>query len=51
MSLGTILIIVLLLLLLGALPAWPIQRRLGLLSQGGRGLVLLCRDLLLAGRL
>jgi len=29
MSLGTILIIVLLLLLLGALPAWPYKRRLG----------------------
>jgi hypothetical protein len=52
MSLGTILIIVLLLLLLGALPAWPYSGGWGYYPSGGLGLVLLVVViLLLAGRL
>ena len=38
--LGTILIIVLILLLLGALPAWPHSRSWGYYPTGGLGLVL-----------
>jgi hypothetical protein len=39
--LGTILLIVLILLLLGALPAWPHSRGWGYYPSGGLGLVLL----------
>ena len=39
--LGTILIVVLILLLLGALPAWPHSRQWGYLPSGGLGLILL----------
>ena len=39
--LGTILIIVLLLLLLGALPTWPHSRNYGYYPGGGIGLILL----------
>lgn len=38
--LGTILIIVLILILLGALPAWPYSRGWGYYPSGGLGLVL-----------
>lgn len=38
--LGTILIIVLILMLLGALPAWPHSRGWGYYPSGGLGLVL-----------
>jgi hypothetical protein len=38
--LGTILIIVLILLLLGALPAWPHSRSWGYYPTGGLGLIL-----------
>jgi hypothetical protein len=38
--LGTILIIVLILLLLGALPSWPYSRGWGYYPSGGLGLVL-----------
>jgi len=38
--LGTILLIVLLLLLLGALPSWPYSRGWGYYPSGGLGLVL-----------
>lgn len=41
MSLGTILLIVLLLLLIGAVPAWPHSRGWGYGPSGGLGLVLL----------
>jgi hypothetical protein len=52
MSVGTILIIVLLVLLLGALPAWPYSGGWGYYPSGGLGLVLLVVViLLLAGRL
>lgn len=40
MPLGTILLIVLVLLLLGALPAWPHSRKWGYVPSGGLGLVL-----------
>ncbi len=38
--LGTILLIVLVLLLLGALPAWPHSRAWGYYPSGGLGLIL-----------
>ena len=41
MSLGTILLIVVILLLLGAIPAWPHSRGWGYGPSGGLGLVLL----------
>ncbi len=40
MALSTILLIVLLLLLVGALPAWPHSRKWGYVPSGGLGLVL-----------
>lgn len=40
MSLGTILIIILILLLLGALPSWGYSRSWGYFPSGGLGLVL-----------
>ncbi len=39
--LGTILIIVLVLLLVGALPTWPHSRQWGYYPSGGLGLILL----------
>ena len=39
MSLGTILLIVLILLLIGAIPAWPHSRNWGYAPTGGMGLV------------
>ena len=39
--LGTILLIVLILLLLGAIPTWPHSRNWGYYPSGGLGLVLL----------
>ena len=41
MSLGTILIIILILLLLGALPSWGYSRGWGYFPSGGLGLVLI----------
>ena len=41
MTLGTILLIVLILLLLGALPRWPHSRNWGYYPSSGFGLVLL----------
>ncbi len=50
--LGTILIVVVILLLLGVLPAWPHSRQWGYYPSGGIGLVLLILIvLLLLGRL
>jgi hypothetical protein len=40
MPLGTILLIVLLLLLIGALPTWPHSRSWGYYPSGGLGLIL-----------
>lgn len=52
MSLGAILLIVLILLLVGAIPAWPHSRGWGYGPSGGLGLVLLIVVvLLLMGRL
>lgn len=41
MSLGTILLIVLILFLVGALPSWPHSRNWGYYPSGGLGLVLI----------
>ena len=50
--LGTILIVVVVLMLLGALPTWPHSREWGYYPSGGLGLVLLILViLLLLGRL
>src|SRR5690349_14880103 len=46
--LGTILLIVLILLLLGAIPAWPYSRGWGYFPSGGLGLVLIVVVILLA---
>ncbi|WP_172147369.1 MULTISPECIES: DUF3309 family protein [Pseudomonas] len=52
MSLGTILLIVLILMLVGALPTWPHSRSWGYGPTGGLGLVLIIvLVLLLMGRL
>ncbi len=52
MGLSTILIIVLLLMFVGALPAWPHSRGWGYYPTGGLGLVLLVLVvLMLAGRI
>lgn len=52
MSLGTILLIVLILLLIGAVPTWPHSRSWGYMPSGGLGLVLLIVVVLLVmGRL
>jgi hypothetical protein len=52
MSLGTILIIVLVLVLIGALPTWPHSKNWGYYPTGGIGLVLIIIVvLLLMGRL
>ena len=41
MSLGSILLIVLILMLVGAIPTWPHSRSWGYLPSGGLGLLLL----------
>jgi hypothetical protein len=52
MSLGTVLLILLILLLVGALPTWPHSRGWGYYPSGGLGLLLLVvLILLLMGRL
>ena len=52
MSLGTILLIVLLLMLIGAIPSWPHSKGWGYGPSGGLGLVLIIVIvLLLTGRL
>jgi hypothetical protein len=52
MTLGTILLIVLILLLIGAIPAWPHSRGWGYYPSGGLGLVLvIVIILLLLGRI
>ena len=47
MSLGTILLIVVVLLLIGAIPSWPHSRSWGYGPSGGLGLVLLILIILL----
>lgn len=50
--LGTILIVVLILILIGALPTWPHSRQWGYYPSGGLGLILLILIILmLLGRL
>ena len=52
MSLGTILLIVLILMLIGAIPSWPHSRSWGYGPSGGIGLiVLILVVLLLMGRI
>jgi hypothetical protein len=52
MSLGTILLIVIVLMLIGAFPAWPHSRSWGYGPSGGLGLiVIILIVLLLLGRL
>ncbi|GHC94127.1 hypothetical protein GCM10007320_45700 [Pseudorhodoferax aquiterrae] len=52
MTLSTILLIVLILLLIGALPSWPHSRNWGYVPSGGLGLVVLVVViLLLMGRI
>ena len=52
MSLGTILLIILILMLIGAIPAWPHSKAWGYGPSGGLGLVLIILIvLLLMGRL
>ena len=41
MSLGTILLIIVVLMLVGALPTWPHSRNWGYFPSGGLGLVLM----------
>jgi hypothetical protein len=41
MSIGTILLIILVLLLIGALPSWPYSSSWGYFPSGGLGLVLI----------
>lgn len=52
MSLGTILLIVLILMLIGAIPTWPHSQNWGYMPSGGLGLVVIVLVvLLLMGRL
>jgi Protein of unknown function (DUF3309) len=52
MSLGTILLIILILLLIGALPSWPYSSGWGYYPSGGLGLVvIILLILVLIGRL
>lgn len=52
MSLGTILLIIVVLMLIGAIPSWPHSRSWGYGPSGGIGLVLLILIILLVmGRL
>lgn len=52
MSVGTLLLIILILLLIGAVPSWPYSRGWGYYPSGGIGLVLLIVIvLLLVGRI
>jgi len=52
MSVGTLLLIILILLLIGAVPSWPHSRDWGYYPSGGIGLVvLIVIILLLLGRL
>jgi len=52
MSLGTILLIILILILIGALPTWPYSSGWGYYPSGGLGLVLvIVLILLLLGRI
>lgn len=47
MTIGTILLIILILLLIGALPTWPHSRSWGYYPSGGLGLILIIVIILL----
>jgi len=47
MSLGTILLVILILMLIGAFPSWPHSQSWGYLPSGGLGLLLLIVIILL----
>jgi hypothetical protein len=47
MTLGTILLVVLILLLIGAIPSWPYSRQWGYGPSGGLGLVVVILIILL----
>lgn len=52
MTLGTILLVILILILLGALPTWPYSRGWGYYPSGGLGLVVvIILILILMGRI
>ena len=52
MPIGTILLVILILMLVGALPAWPHSRNWGYYPSGGLGLVvLILLIIILMGRL
>lgn len=52
MTVGTILLIILILLLIGAFPSWPYSRNWGYVPTGGLGIVvLIVLVLLLLGRI
>lgn len=52
MSLGTVLIIILLLMVIGFLPMWPHSRNMGYFPSGGLGVILVAvLVLLLLGRI
>lgn len=52
MTIGTILLIIIVLLLIGAFPSWPHSRSWGYFPSGGLGIVLIIVVvLLLAGRI
>jgi Protein of unknown function (DUF3309) len=50
-SIGTILLIILILALLGVLPTWPHSRGWGYYPTGGLGIIIIIIVLLLLGRL
>jgi hypothetical protein len=51
MSLGTILLIILILLLIGAIPSWPYSAGWGYYPSGGIGIVLIIVLILVLGRI
>jgi Protein of unknown function (DUF3309) len=52
MSLGTILLVILILMLIGAIPSWPHSKNWGYAPSGGLGLVVIVLlVLLLTGRI
>lgn len=51
MGLGTILLIILILALLGALPTWPYSSGWGYYPSGGLGLIVILLILVLMGRI
>jgi hypothetical protein len=51
MSLGSILLVILILMLVGALPSWPHSKNWGYAPSGGLSLVVIIIVLLLLGRI